>query len=198
MLTSEFKALQVYCGLGGAALGFQNAVQEFKGVRGHFRNIAGLDSDPAACADYEMLTRAPVHVMDLFTRKQYIDFHGHEPPANWHEVHPEEVIFVCNNEYPDGVFLSAPCKGFSSLLPKKTSQTAKYQALNGLALRGLDLVTRAFIKNLPGLLIFENVPRVAVRGKALLDCWRRLKGAKKGGKVFVRSGMRTWVSPGGF
>ena len=171
----EFKVLYLFSGIGGAAIGFQNAVQEYKGVRGRLRTITGIDCDPAACADFEKLTGTPAHVMDLFTRQQYTDFHGYEPPQGWREIHPKELLFVCNNEYPDVVFLSPPCKGLSSLLPQKTADSAKYQALNRLVIRGIDLMLSAFTRNLPGLIILENVPRIVSqnRGKSLLKQVKR-------------------------
>jgi hypothetical protein len=67
------------------------------------------------------------------------------------------------------VFLSAPCKGFSGLLAEGLSLTDKYQALNRLTLRGVWLMLEAFQDDPPELVVFENVPRIATRGRALLD-----------------------------
>ncbi len=66
------------------------------------------------------------------------------------------------------VFLSAPCKGFSGLLPQQCAAGAKYQALNRLTVRGLRLTIQAFEDDPPALLLFENVPRIQTRGHALL------------------------------
>ena len=67
------------------------------------------------------------------------------------------------------MFLSAPCKGFSGLLSETKSKTAKYQALNRLTLRGVWLMLEAWADDPPELVLFENVPRLATRGRALLD-----------------------------
>jgi site-specific DNA-cytosine methylase len=62
-----------------------------------------------------------------------------------------------------------PCKGFSGLLNETKSKTAKYQALNRLTLRGVWLALEAFKDDPTELFIFENVPRIATRGRHLLD-----------------------------
>lgn len=68
------------------------------------------------------------------------------------------------------MFLSAPCKGFSGLLSETKSKTARYQALNRLTLRGVWLTLEAYAHTAPApLILFENVPRIATRGRALLD-----------------------------
>jgi site-specific DNA-cytosine methylase len=72
-------------------------------------------------------------------------------------------------ERPHIVFLSAPCKGFSGLLSEKRSNGEKYQALNRLTLRGMWLMLEAWSDDPPELIIFENVPRIATRGRHLLD-----------------------------
>src|SRR3546814_2722157 len=74
---------------------------------------------------------------------------------------------VCSSDLPHIVFLSAPCKGFSGLLSQKASESAKYQALNGLTLRGVWLMLEAFKDDLPELIVFENVPRIMNRGRPL-------------------------------
>lgn len=163
-----FKALHLFGGIGGAALGFQQASAQFKGITGKFRTLAGIDSDPAACSDFKSLTGAEGVEMDLFDRSGYTAYHGKEPPADWREVIPEELTFVCNGEYPDVVFLSPPCKGFSALLSGKNAESEKYKALNRLVLRGLRLTLSAFRSNLPVLILLENVPRITTRGKQLL------------------------------
>ena len=40
----EFTILHMFCGLGGAALGFQRAAGEFRGVVAKFRTIAGIEA----------------------------------------------------------------------------------------------------------------------------------------------------------
>lgn len=48
-------------------------------------------------------------------------------------------------------------------------RTAKYQALNRLTLRGVWLMLEAWADDPPELIAFENVPRIATRGRYLLD-----------------------------
>lgn len=61
------------------------------------------------------------------------------------------------------------CKGFSGLLSETSSKTAKYQALNALTLRGMLLLLEAYRDDPVALIVFENVPRIATRGRHLLD-----------------------------
>lgn len=128
-MAQEFTILHVFCGLGGAALGAQQAISEYKGIIGKFRTICGIDCDAEACADFEMLTGAPAIQMDLFSRDDYTAFHGHEPGPDWQEVFPKNILDATNGEHPDVVFLSPPCKGFSALLPENRARSNKYQAL---------------------------------------------------------------------
>ncbi|MBM2607075.1 DNA cytosine methyltransferase, partial [Pseudomonas sp. BIS1] len=70
---------------------------------------------------------------------------------------------------PDAVFISSPCKGASGLLSEKMSLTPKYQALNELTLRCIWLMGEAWADDPVPLIVFENVPRLASRGRHLLD-----------------------------
>lgn len=166
-MVEEFRILHMFCGIGGAALGFQRARAEWRGIRGRFRTIAGIDCDPEACEDFQNLTGAPAIQMDLFERRDYIAYHGKEPPANWREITPYDLRMAVR-EAPDVIFLSPPCKGFSSLLPQKTAASEKYRALNRLVVRGLFLAMEAWRDDPPGIIILENVPRITSRGKNLL------------------------------
>lgn len=172
----EYGVLHLFCGIGGGAIGFQQAVEEYKGMVGRFRTLAGIDVDPEACEDFEALTGAPAVQMDLFTRTDYKAFHGHEPPAGWQEATAEDLLGATGGEYPDVVFLSPPCKGFSGLLPEKTAKTEKYQALNRLVVRGLALTMEAFGDDPPSIIMLENVPRITSRGEWLLRQVKRLLG----------------------
>ncbi len=165
----EYKVLHLFAGIGGGAMGFQQAQASWKGLLGTFRTLCGIDVDPLACQDFEYLTGAPTICADLFERRDYIAFHGHEPLPGWKEVTPEDIRTATKGEYPDVVFLSAPCKGFSGLLPEKNAKSAKYQALNNLTVRGMWLTLEAFRDNLPAAILFENVPRIKTRGKKLLN-----------------------------
>ncbi len=163
-----YKALHLFCGLGGGSLGFANAQEEYRGIKGRFENLAGIDVDPEACADYERITGSRSLNLDLFSREQYILFHGHEPDENWQEITPTRLRKLVG-DCPDVVFTSPPCKGFSGLLSEKSAKTKKYQALNQLTVRSTYLTLEAFKDDLPGLFILENVPRITSRGKKLLE-----------------------------
>jgi site-specific DNA-cytosine methylase len=171
----EYSAGFLFCGLGGGALGFQEATAHFKGMVGTFRTVVGIDVDPEACKDFEMLTGAPARCMDLFSAEQYEAFHGKKPPMGWREATPADIREACGGVAPDVWFTSAPCKGFSGLLPNKSALSGKYQALNRLTIRGLKLILEAFPKkNHPAAILFENVPRITTRGHDLLREIREL------------------------
>jgi len=165
----EYKVLHLFAGIGGGTLGFQQAIGEWKGLKGKFRTLAGIDVDPKACEDYEYITGSKAVCMDLFERRDFIDFHGHEPSPEWKETTPDDIMTAAGGEYPDVIFLSPPCKGFSGLLPKASADTAKYQALNRLVTRGIFLTLEAFRDDLPSVFLLENVPRIRTRGQSLLN-----------------------------
>lgn len=169
MPSYEFTVAHLFCGIGGGALGFQRAQETYWGLEGHYRTLGGIDADPQACQDFTRLTGGrPAHVMDLFARDDYTAFHGHEPPDTWHEVTPDDIRHAIGTP-PDIWFSSPPCKGISSLLPAAQANTPKYQALNRLTLRGIALILAAWPDHLPGLILLENVPRLASgRGAHLL------------------------------
>jgi len=169
-----YSVLHLFSGLGGAALGFQEATGEWRGVRGTCHTLAGIDCDPEACADFEALTGAPAVQMDMFSRVDYEAFYGAPPPAGWQEVTPQDIRDACGGLAPDVVFLSPPCKGFSGLLPKARAASAKYVALNRLVPRGLRLTLEAFADDPPAIILLENVPRITSRGAGLLDQVRAL------------------------
>ena len=165
----EIRHFHLFAGLGGGAKGFNSASARVGNMVGRFRCIGGIDVDAAAMRDFERLTDVRGTVLDLFDRDQYCDFHGSEPPAGWREAGPADIRAAAGDESPHIVFLSAPCKGFSGLLNETRSKTAKYQALNRLTLRGVWLMLEAFADEPPELIVFENVPRIANRGRHLLE-----------------------------
>lgn len=165
----EIRHFHLFCGLGGGAKGFNKASPRVGNMVGKFRCIGGVDVDAPAIRDFERLTGARGTVLDLFDRSQFMDFHGMEPPAGWREATPADIQRAAGNERPHIVFLSAPCKGFSGLLSETRSKTGKYQALNRLTVRGVWLMLEAFHDDPPELIVFENVPRIANRGRHLLD-----------------------------
>lgn len=165
----EIRHFHLFCGLGGGAKGFNRASPRVGNLVGKFRCLGGIDVSAPAIRDFERLTGARGTVLDLFDRSQFLDFHGVEPPASWREAGPADIRAAAGGEYPHIVFLSAPCKGFSGLLSESRSKTDKYQALNRLTLRGVWLMLEAFRDEPPELVVFENVPRIANRGRHLLD-----------------------------
>jgi len=167
--TKEIRHFHLFCGLGGGAAGFNLGEARVESVQAKFRCIGGVDVDAAAIKDFNKLSGVSGTVLDMFDRSQYLAFHGKEPPASWREASPVDIQQAAGNERPHIVFLSAPCKGFSGLLSEGKSKTDKYQALNRLTVRGVWLMLEAFADDLPELVIFENVPRIANRGRHLLD-----------------------------
>lgn len=167
--TREIRHFHLFCGLGAGARGFNRAQARVGNLQGVFRCIGGIDVDPVAIQNFGRLTGTPGTVLDLFDREQFIAFHGREPGQDWAEATPADIRRAAGNERPHIVFLSAPCKGFSGLLSESKSKTGKYQALNRLTLRGVWLMLEAWADDPPELVIFENVPRLATRGRHLLD-----------------------------
>ncbi|AMR77629.1 DNA cytosine methyltransferase [Cupriavidus nantongensis] len=169
MIVREYKTFGFCCGLGGGAKGFKKAASQVGNMVATWKCIGGIDVDPAAARDFETLVGVPCTVMDLFTRQQYTAFHGNEPPAGWREATPADIRRAAGNERPNCVFISSPCKGASGLLSETLSRTPKYQALNELTLRCVWLMCEAWKDDPVELIVFENVPRLATRGRHLLD-----------------------------
>lgn len=157
------------CGLGGGAKGFNRSSPRVGNVQAEWQCLGGIDVVPGALRNFAKLAGVPGSQIDLFTRDQYIRFHGKEPPADWREATPEDVRRAAGGKRPDCVFISSPCKGASGLLSEKLAQTAKYQALNELTLRCVWLMGEAWADDPVPLIAFENVPRLATRGRHLLD-----------------------------
>ncbi|MFK1517465.1 DNA cytosine methyltransferase [Pseudomonas aeruginosa] len=164
------------CGLGGGAAGFNRARPRVGNVEAEWVCLGGIDMDPAGLRDFERLAGVPGTLLDLFTRDQYVRFHGKEPPAGWREATPEDIRRAAGGRRPDAVFISSPCKGASGLLSEKMSLTPKYQALNELTLRCIWLMGEAWADDPVPLIVFENVPRLASRGRHLLDQINSLLG----------------------
>lgn len=165
----EIRHFHLFCGLGGGARGFNRGRARVGNFHARFRCLGGIDVSPAAIADFERLAGVPGTCMDLMDREQYRAFHGHEPGPDWREATPEDIRRAAGGERPHIVFLSAPCKGFSGLLSESKSKSGRYQALNRLTVRGVWLMLEAWADDPPELILFENVPRIATRGRHLLD-----------------------------
>jgi site-specific DNA-cytosine methylase len=165
----KFRHFHLFCGLGGGGKGFKKGQARVGNLEAEFECIGGIDSDPAACKDFERLTGAKATCMDLFSREQYIRFHGNEPPEGWRQAMPEDLRRAAGGKRPHMGFTSSPCKGLSGLLPQQKSETPKYQALNELTLRGTWLMMEAWADDPMEFFLFENVPRIMNRGRHLLD-----------------------------
>lgn len=151
----EFTAFFPFCGLGAGALGFLQAEVSILGKRARFRSLGGIDVDPFAAEDFERLTHSPCLRADIGA------------------MSAAELLLFCPRA-PDCVFFSPPCKGFSGLLGCKAARLPKYRALNRLVLRWTELMLTAWEDDLPGLVLLENVPRIASRGRHLLRRVRAL------------------------
>lgn len=169
MLKRVFKHFHFCCGLGGGAKGFNRARSVVGNMLGTWQCIGGVDVDPVGLRDFERLAGVPGTLLDLFTRDQYVRFHGKEPPPGWREATAEDIRRAAGYQRPDAIFISSPCKGASGLLSEKMSLTPKYQALNELTLRCIWLMGEAWPDDPVPLIVFENVPRLATRGRHLLD-----------------------------
>jgi site-specific DNA-cytosine methylase len=164
-----FKHFHFCMGLGGFAKGMNRSTAKVGNFKGVMRCIGGVDSDPASVADFTRLAGVPGTLLDLFSPEQYEGFHGHTPPAGWRQATADDIRRAAGGEIPDVVCISAPCKGLSGLLSEEKSKTTKYQALNKLTERCVFLMMEAWSDNPPSIIVFENVPRIASRGRAMLD-----------------------------
>ena len=165
----EITHFHLFGGAGAGAAGFMDADPSIGGIRGKMRLLGGIDVDPLACKDFKMLTGVDQTCADLFSLEQYRAWHGRMPPEGWREATAATVRAAAQNIHPNLTLLSAPCKGFSGLQSPTKAATAKYVALNELTLRGIWLMLEAFIDDLPGLIAFENVPRIKSVGRNFLD-----------------------------
>lgn len=165
----EINHAHLYCGLGGGAKGFNKGRAKVGNLTARFRCLGGIDVSAAAIRDFERMAGVPGTCLDLMDREQYTAFHGQEPPASWREAMPDDIRRAFRHKHPHILFLSAPCKGFSGLLSESKSQSGRYQALNRLTLRGIWLALEAYKDDPVELILFENVPRIATRGRHLLD-----------------------------
>lgn len=169
MYTEVIRHFHLFCGIGGGAHGFNQGHARVGRAQASFRCVGGIDSDPRAIRDFDRIVGTKGTVLDLFDRAQYEAWHGRPPPATWREATPADVLQAAGGEHPDIVFTSPPCKGFSGLQSPTRAASAKYQALNALTVRSIALTLQAFQDDPPSFVIMENVPRIAGRGRALLD-----------------------------
>jgi site-specific DNA-cytosine methylase len=138
-----------FAGIGGTALGTDAASVRISGREVSFECVGGIDFDPLACQDYERLTGSRALCADMHTLQ----------PAQLRKFMPK-----C----PDVVMASPPCKGHSGLLSAEKAAEEKYQEMNMLLLDFLFLFTSTWEEK-PAIIFIENVPRIAARGKHLID-----------------------------
>lgn len=151
-----FRAVCLFGGGGGMALGTQQAQQCFREHLGRFELGGAYDFDRYACQVYEYLTGCPEAQRDATT------------------ITVENIHEIFGVEPPDAAWCSAPCKGSSKLLSSAKAATEKYVAMNDLSYRGILTLLDAYPDDPIGLLIFENVPNITTRAKQMLTALRAL------------------------
>lgn len=162
-----FRVLHLFGGGGGGALGFQRCQLSHRGQPvGRWETVGSIDAWPVACEVFTRLTGAPAWSWDLCYPEDYEALHGVVAPAGWRPAAPADLRAI-SEEPPDCVFLSPPCKSFSSLLGRSKAATPKYRAMARLALRGVELICEAWEGQVP-LVLLENVPGIRTRGAELL------------------------------
>lgn len=145
-----FTIFHFFAGIGGKGLGAANALAKFGDHEATFETIGGIDIDEQACRDFEMLVGAPCHAMDV------------------HKMEPADLRRIAGDRAPDAIMLSPPCKGLSALLSAKKAKEPAYQEMNQLMLRAIFLICSTW-DTPPSLIFIENVPRMASRGKAVVQ-----------------------------
>jgi len=178
-MTETRTAAILFGGIGGFSAGLKRSVVEAHGKVYRWEILCSIDFDQVACRNHDIITGEQTAVqMDLFNREQYRKWFGHEPPPEWREATPLDIWQAFREQVPDCIFLSPPCKGFSGLLPERSARSEKYQALNLLTLRGLELALEACRLygdgEPPAFIHFENVPRITTRGADILVRIKRL------------------------
>lgn len=147
---TTYTVLFPFCGLGAGALGFLEARAQVFGNAARFVSLGGIDIDPAACKDFVYLTKSPALCADIAT------------------LTPDRLREFAGERAPDVVFLSAPCTGASKLVSESKANEEKYRALNRLSEVWIDLMLETWPSDPPRLVLFENVPNLTTRAKAML------------------------------
>lgn len=161
-----FTVLCPFGGSGGGALGFLEAEVRLLGHVGRFECLGSIDFDAEACADFERFTGSPAWCADVET------------------ITAAELRERFGPRAPDVVFASPPCKGSSRLLSAKKARTAKYVAMNELALAWTRVMLEAW-QDPPALVLIENVPGLPTRAAPMLRKLRAMLRAA--GYVFHAS-----------
>ena len=87
-MIAEILHFHLFCGLGGAARGFNRGAARAGSLEGRLRCIGGVDVDAASVRDFERLAEARGTVIDLFSAAGYAAFHGRPAPEGWREATP--------------------------------------------------------------------------------------------------------------
>lgn len=162
--------LCMFGAIGGGALGFKRARVQIAGQLGEWECLGSMDVDAKANRVFARRIGAPALDVDFADRSQYVAINGREPPEGWREATPDDVRRATQGRRPDCVFITAPCKGLSGLLPESKSVSPKYAAMNGLSERALWLLLEAWRDDPVPMILFENVPRlVSARGRSFAD-----------------------------
>jgi len=143
-------------GMAGAALGFMMATESLFGTEGRFELSGAVDFDQYACDVYKLFTGAEEACLDV--EKMTIE-----------DMHRVFGIFA-----PDVMCGSPPCKGSSKLLGTEKAKLPKYEQMNRLALLWTRLLLKAWPDAPPRILIYENVPNITTRARAMLVEVRKL------------------------
>jgi site-specific DNA-cytosine methylase len=175
MTAVTYRAFFPFGGMGAGAAGILAARMSLLGREARFACVGGIDLDPAACADFEYLTGTPELCADIVT------------------LVPEDLRRVAGPLAPDLVFLSPPCKGASGLLSESQSQTAKYRAMNQLAIIWIRLMLATWDEP-PRLVLIENVPRLKTRAGGML---REIRSLLHGAGYVCRDGFHDCGELGG-
>jgi len=169
MSTVRKKVFHLCGAVGGGARGFKMARVQIGQMKGEWECIGSVDIDARANGVFSRRLGVPATTLDLADRTQYVAINGREPPAGWREATPADLRRAAHGHRPDCIFVSAPCKGFSGLLPEAKSVSPKYVAMNGLSERALFLALTAWADDPVPLFVMENVPRLLTRGGEFVD-----------------------------
>lgn len=170
-----FTVLFPFGGSGVGALGFKRATARLFNATARFEVLGGIDLDDDASKDFVYLVEAPSLTTDIA------------------KLQPAELRAFAGPRCPDVIFFSPPCKGASGLLSERNAQTAKYRAMNGLALSWLRLMFAAW-DDKPALILLENVPRLKVRAAAML---RKLRAMLRQAGYILHDGFHDCGELGG-
>lgn len=142
-------------GGGGGAKGGQDARVELFGRAAFVELLGGIDNSQRACLDFQYLTGVPQTFADVAA------------------LTPADLRLMVGPTPPDIVFSSPPCKSSSKLLPAARAAEPKYQAMSQLALVMTRLLLTTWDRP-PPLLVYENVPNITSRARAMLAQVRKV------------------------